>query len=284
MKNLIILTNEDKTCSRMKKMAYCKIQGFKIHFKSIHKKIPILENSVYLLLKKVHKIDRKLLKKIKERSNIIIYEVVDIFHQMTLDSYVNAIKKFCGLCDLVICNNKHHARLLNDNGLPSSCVYHHSDAVVQKNSGRSSDVCYVGYEFKQSLTHEQFETYSIKLFNPFQKTFFQNMTCGIQIDFVLSNHLQFHIHTTTKLATAIYTNSVFICNRQPVYIELLGEDYELYIDDDLSNMQVTIDKAKAIYNDEVLLNAYVQKYTYVRMQLSIENCIQMYQQLLDKYK
>ena len=123
--------------------------------------------------------------------------------------------------------------------------------------------------------------YNIKVYTPFKKNKIENMTAGIHIDFVLFDKpIHYTIHTTTKLATAFNTRSIFICNRQPIYTELLGEDYFLYINDNLSNIEEIIAQAKAIYNSELLLNEYFEKYKHVVEKLSIDACVQMYTSIL----
>ena len=268
MKKLIIVTNDNNGSARIKKDVYKHIKNFEVHFVSIKAKIPNFKNSVYIILKHISRIKKCVLKKIK-KNNIVIFEPLDILHRLSPKDYFKNISKLCCRAHYVICNNKYHAQSLGSD----LYAYHHSDNF--KDVEKTDDVCYIGNSNKQSLTTEQFKIYSINTGS--------KMIGGIHIDFVLPNCVQYHIHTTTKLACAFNTFSIFICNKQPLYIELLGEDYELYINDDLSNIQEVIQKAKTIHKDEKLSAEYQNKYGYIRDQLSVSNCVQMYQKIVDTF-
>jgi hypothetical protein len=280
MKKLIVLTNNDKTSARIKKEIYIQISNFEISFASISN-IPIRRNCVYLILKNIHLIHSSVLKTLKKNKNKIIYEILDGFHKVeNLSRYIKMINRHCFCVNSIICNNLCHAKYIESNikqNIKTSVVYHHADSKLSLHSTRCDDVYYIGSLSKQSLSKDQIAQYKIKLFTPFKKNHITNIVSGIHIDFVLPDKsLQYTIHTTTKLATAFYTRSVFICNRQPVYTELIGEDYELYINDDLSNLETVIQNAKQIFNTEGLLDAYFEKYNYVQEKVSITACIDMY--------
>ena len=285
MKKLIVLTNNDKTSARIKKEIYIQISNFEISFASIFN-IPIRRNCVYLILKNIHLIHSSVLKTLKKNKNKIIYEILDGFHKVeNLDRYITILNRHCCGVNTIICNNVFHAKFIEShiNRKVKTCVvYHHADSRVSLHSKRSDDVYYIGSLSKLSLSKDQIAQYKIKLFTPFKENNITDIVSGIHIDFVLPDKsLQYTIHTTTKLATAFYTRSVFICNRQPVYTELIGEDYELYINDDLSNLETVIQNAKQIFNTEGLLDAYFEKYKYIQEKVSKAACVNMYSAILN---
>lgn len=284
MKKLIVVTNNDNTSARIKKGIYIQIPNFEISFASILN-IPIRRKSVYLILKNIHLIHSSVLKTLKKNKNEIIYEILDGFHKVeNLDRYITMLNRHCFGVNTIICNNFFHAKFIESHikrSVKTHVVYHHADSRVSLHSKRCDDVHYIGSLSKLSLSEHQIAQNKIKIFTPFKKNNITDIVSGIHIDFVLPDKsLQYTIHTTTKLATAFYTRSVFICNRQPVYTEMIGEDYDLYINDDLSNMETVIQNAKQIFNSEDLLDAYFEKYKYVHEQVSMTACVDMYSSIL----
>tara|TARA_B100001094_G_scaffold151206_1_gene146399 strand:- start:7657 stop:8520 length:864 start_codon:yes stop_codon:yes gene_type:complete len=287
MKDLIVLVTmtKDNACTYLKSQVYSKLNTFNVKIVSLlhPKRIPILKNSVYLILKDINKLHPEVLKIIKHNNNIIIYDLVDAFCRETT-LYFDKIIEYSLKVDEIICNSAYHKNILSQHlSLSLSYAYHHSDSRIQNTNNRKNDVFYIGLLRKQSLTIEQMKQFNINSYVPSLRNI-KHLVSGIHFDFVLPSDLQYIFHTTTKLATALYTNSIFICNKQPIYLELLGEDYDLYIQDDLSNIQDIIHKAKSIFNDNSLFNDYLNKYKHVRDKISLNTCISMYKCILEKYE
>ena len=66
-------------------------------------------------------------------------------------------------------------------------------------------------------------------------------------------------------------NCIFICNKVPVYYEILGNDYKFYITDDLSNLNEIIQLAKETINDKLKYNEYLDSVKKYKEILSPEN-------------
>ena len=65
------------------------------------------------------------------------------------------------------------------------------------------------------------------------RKYLQNGFSCIHICFIFDKtNLLYDNYTSTKLATAIITDSIFICNKIPIFVELLGNDYEFYCEDE----------------------------------------------------
>ena len=85
----------------------------------------------------------------------------------------------------------------------------------------------------------------------------------------------YYTYTSTKLATAIASNSIFICNKIPVFYELLGHDYEFYCNSEEELSEVIV-KAKNIINNKELFNDYLNKYNYLKHTLNINTLVNQY--------
>jgi hypothetical protein len=64
-------------------------------------------------------------------------------------------------------------------------------------------------------------------------------------------------------------------------VELLGEEYELYLNDDLSNIDEIIKKAKNILTDNKLYDDYIKQYAHVRERLSPINVANNYKNIFN---
>ena len=94
---------------------------------------------------------------------------------------------------------------------------------------------------------------------------------------VLGNIL-YDIYTSTKLATAIATDSIFICNKIPIFVELLGVDYEFYCEDE-NELENVIQKAKNVLSDIETYKQYLEKYNYLKQKLSYQYLLKDYERL-----
>tara|TARA_Y100000589_G_C27096357_1_gene606124 strand:+ start:17 stop:1105 length:1089 start_codon:yes stop_codon:yes gene_type:complete len=101
----------------------------------------------------------------------------------------------------------------------------------------------------------------------------------IQIDFVSSDNYHYTTHTSTKLATALQTNSIFLCNKVPVYVELLGSEYPFYFNNE-SELKSQIIKAKKLINNPKKYQNFLLKYKTIKDQLSISFIARQYAELI----
>jgi hypothetical protein len=63
-----------------------------------------------------------------------------------------------------------------------------------------------------------------------------------------SDTIDFYLKPGTKLATASATNSVFITSKDSSVVDILGEDYPLYIDGDTVKTNKLISHIEEEYN------------------------------------
>ena len=102
----------------------------------------------------------------------------------------------------------------------------------------------------------------------------------IHVCFVFNNEKLNNFYTSTKLATSIRSNSIFVCSKIPIFIELLGKDYEFYCNTENDILNV-LEKAKITLLDNDKYTEYLKKYKYLNDKLNINNLINDYYKIFD---
>jgi hypothetical protein len=242
------------------------------------------KNAIYYFLKLMNPEIIEYVKTLKKHNNILIYEPLDFRWKdyKNINEYINNISHILKLFNIIICNNKYIKSLYekHNNNLKFNTMYHEYDIKLFNNNILTSNIYYVGSLNKSSLTENDIDKYNIIKSLPIEdKMFAHSSYNGIHIDYVMPNKPYYSLHTSTKLSTALYYDSIFICNMIPVYVELLGNSYELYFKDDLSNLFDVIQKAKIIILDTVKYNNYINKMKQVKNKLSPEHILNCYSKI-----
>jgi len=281
----LIISNLNTGSYSMKYNLIKKINLKKVNLIVSSKIIPN-KNSLYIIIKKVNSGFFEEIKKLKKYNNYFIFEPLDLgWNKEPLSKYVNFMSSIIENFDYIIFNSKYTQSLFAKNVNNSSVIYHEYDSRFSNNSKVQPIVQYIGSESKSSFSKKDFDKYNISHVHAskYINNFKDNVLTSIHIDHLNDNFTYYHIHTATKLSTAIYYNSIFICNKIPVYVELLGNDYNLYLKDDLSNIEEIISNAKEIINDNDLYNNYVSKMKNVKRVLSPENVKDCYEKIIKSF-
>jgi hypothetical protein len=239
------------------------------------KKIKFKKGSNCIFIKIIKDIFYDFIKKNKNNFNFI-YIPTDFKWQddpIEFRKYYNNISNHF---DLIMCNSLFHSKILN---LNSNIYYHPYDENFKCNIDEKKNIIYIGDLKKSSFDLKILEIYNIvHVQSSLNKNLYEEkIGKNIHIDCCLKNHIYYNIHTSTKLATAYYAKSIFICNKLPVYVELLGEDYEFYFYDDLSNLDKIIDKAKNILKDDKKYEKYLSILDKkLKIKFSYENYIELF--------
>ena len=253
---ICIINSSTNSCA-MKKSLFSKIKNVKI---VSYDSIPITKNNKYYFMKHITPNIINIIKKLRQNNNYIYYEPLDYNWNKfdNIDTYVKEMNKIFIHFNHIIFNNKYMSTLFN-NDLQSSCIYHEYDTRY-KCGDKTNNIFYIGGLLKCSLTNDIMKKYNIKHIQSCKNNNLHKLSyCGIHINYVLPDKVNYHIHTSTKLSTAILFKSIFICNKIPIYLEILGKDYEYYINDDLSNMDNIIKKALDVLNNNNEYNLYLSK-------------------------
>jgi len=270
-------------------------------------------NDYILITKQARKSLLPLIEKVKSsKSNTFIFQCIDAYCNLNLMEYKETLNKTFTYFDHIVFNSIFHGMMFFDwkyyiNKYPDaqhfktedeaidhykkfgiyenrqffekshSVIYHEYDMNLKPTYKILNEVIYLGNLEKTSLNEEDFEKYNIILGD------ISITDSCIHIDFLNSDHMYYSVHTSTKLSTALYFNCIFICNRIPVYVELLGESYEFYINDDRSNLEGIINNAKEMLLDKQKYNNYLNSVSHVKQKLSPENIGKQHKILFDKF-
>ena len=247
-----------------------------------YKKILIKSKSIYYFLK-VKKINLDIIKLLKKKKNTLIYESLDIFiNNDNINSYIKQLF-FLKFFDILICNNHTIKKILKEffPHLNFFVIYHEFDNRFKNSNIINKKIYYLGSLNKFSLS-DSINKYSITHIptgGKHNKNLHKSSYCGIHIDFLLKNNFYYNLHTSTKLSTCLFFNSIFICNKIPVYYEILGSDYPLYINDDLTNINKVIENAYKILDNKEKYNEYLNNMKKYKIMLSPKNTSNEYKKI-----
>ena len=228
-----------------------------IDFSEIHNHIKNC-NNIYLFIKHIDTLKMEYLEKLK-LNNYLIYEPIDLnFNKYEyIDEYIKYFHK-------IIFTNKTIKDIYNlkiNNNILFDYNYHEYDNRF-KISNKQNQIFYLGdLNNKCSLTENIIKKYAINHIKTCKNNELHSLNLtGIHINYLLPSNIYYNRITSTKLATALSTNSIFICNRIPIYEEILGKDYAFFFDDDLDNLQEIINNAINCLNNEHKYYKYIKKY------------------------
>ena len=227
-------------------------------------------NSIYFFIRWFDESYVKIIDKLKKKNNYLIYQILDENFKFDQEEYYRKLKHFSMFFDQIIFNSKHHRDKFKLD-IKTSFTYHEYD-IRFKAKEINDNIEYHGMIEKSSFTENLLKKFNIKHFKYSESS--QMITNGyscIHIDYVTNKNQYFHYHTSTKLSTALVLNCIFICNKVPVYYEILGNDYKFYITDDLSNLNEIIQLAKETINDKLKYNEYLDSVKKYKEILSPEN-------------
>lgn len=212
-----------------------------------------------------------------KKNNILIHDIIDYFYsQNNIENYnKNLIKYF----DKLIVNSNKMKEKFNINDITT--IYHNYDNRIKSNNKIIDNVYYFGIKNKLQLSNKAINDNQIKLIN-FNRTvkYFNNAFSCIHICIYFTENELYYTYTSTKLATAIASNSIFICNKIPVFYELLGDDYEFYCNSEEELPEIIL-KAKNTINNKELFNDYLIKYDYLKHKLDINTLVNQYKNIFN---
>jgi hypothetical protein len=264
----------------------------------ITKHIVVDSNSIYFFMKSLSNNLNDTISLLREGNNKIIYQVLDRNWKNDIKKNTHFLKELVDrkLIDHLIFNSNCHMNLY-ELKIKKSYIFHEYDNRYEQTKNIKYDIEYHGHFKKSSFNDEICKKYNIKTsFNDEKctehtiKTIkdkkvkttkvkgiqLRNSDACIHIDYLKNDKPYYYYHTSTKLSTALLFNCVFICNRIPVYVEILGGDYKYYIEDDLSNLQVIIDKSVNVLKNKTLYDEYINEMKQYKDILSPPNIFKNY--------
>ncbi len=236
------------------------------------------ENNIFILVRgNICNINQyiDIFSKIKEK-NILIHDILDIY-QLSSNWYTQQIYiHFENLFDYLFVNSNFMINELKKYIKPKMFILHHSyDYRFVPTNNVENKVYYFGTPIKLQIRDKK--DYTIWTDGPPR-----NMNPCIQFTFLYSNHPYYFNHNTTKLATALGNNSILVCNKIPIMVEILGDDYPFFCDENENSLHETIKKAKETIINNDLYQNYLDKVKDKKILLSPETMINNYKLIITK--
>jgi len=249
-----------------------------IHFNNLKSSnLKSYHNDIFIFVRGWHDYEfiyeySKIFTILKEK-NILIHDVLDIYMR-TPDWYNNKIYyDFEKIFDYFIVNSvdmqNTFKKYLN---LECFVIYHSYDARIVVSNRVSDNVFYYGAPHKIKIKDRK--NYS------FAETIQHNLDPAIHFTFLINTTPYYYTHTSTKLATALATNSIFVCNKIPIMVELLGNKYPFFCDDNEISLHETINKAKKTILDKTEYQKYLDYVSIAKKTLSPDEMINNYIKVL----
>ena len=247
----------------------------------IQRKIRLEKNVVYFFLKHLPNIN--VLNKIHQLQSKIIYEPLDCKFDLSPEKYINFMKNISPSIDYFIFNSlsmkNYFIEKINPQ-IQGDVICHHFDKklINHQKTSHPKFFLYLGILQKTCFTLENFKKFNITQYSIDKKN------CqGVHVNFCKKHLNLHHIYTSTKLATSLILDSIFVCNKIPIYLELLGENYPFFFEENLSDFKDKIKDARRVYKDPKLLKSYLKIYSQVKEKLSPQNCAIQYQNLFNNF-
>ena len=158
-------------------------------------------------------------------------------------------------------------------------IYHAwDDRLCESVNQNNNNIYYIGDTRKLFLKNKKIFQHS---FNDILKWDAETNNNGYHYTYVKKNVPLYNYSTSTKLSTACRLNSLFICNKIPVYNELLGKNYPLYISSDGKNIDEVINYAQKIFGTDEYDKIYKKYNTKIKKNLSPEAIVNKYVEMFN---
>lgn len=255
--------------NNIKKINNCEIVCIK--FNDLLKSVDKFKKDIFVLVRGYTsgiEMFSSIFEKLKNNNNILIHDILDIYSQEN-EWYKN--KKYIdfeNLFDYLIVNSNYMMDELKKVFNQKMLIIHHSyDHRFKPTNIIEDKVCYYGSKEKVSINNPKFNYFS-------NVNYWLNST--VHFTFLPKTHPYYFNHNTTKLATALCNNCIFVSNRIPIFVELLGENYPFFSDDTEENFYETIKKARETLTNLVLYGEYIKKIEPIKKLLSPETMLENY--------
>lgn len=282
IKNVAFIVSDFKAGTNVRRgeriVKYLKLNGFECN---VYDHIPQnIKNTILVFIGSFverYNLSPQDIENLKKEGNKIILDPVDKLTYIQGEKRIEQESIYFNLLDGIIFPNKFSEEHFMQNlQCISTTIYHQYDPrfdnqPIQKIN--NFEICYVGVIYP--------DTY-LKL----PPSWLQITNIGIMTDVNImldilrkspihfshreNTSYDFYFKPTNKLASAAATNSVFLTSKDKAVVELLGEDYPLYIDEDRKKTDKLVEYLKEQFGKDNL-GSYIDEVKKVKSKLDINN-------------
>lgn len=195
---------------------------------------------------------------LKQNNNTIIIDPIDDLCYLSQTDLQSELEKYNNI-DGVIYPNTYAQKYFSEyypKGNQSISIAHHYDDNFNKiyiPKNRKFDVVYGGNKYNNTFLNNSphwLKTYFIKNYNDFKDNIFNILiNSPLHFNHRFSNTIDYYFKPATKLAVSAACESPIITTSDKAYVDLLPEDYPLFIkSDNINEVEEKFDLAKNIYN------------------------------------
>jgi hypothetical protein len=228
-----------------------------------------INNSILIFIKGKLKDIPEIFKSFGE-NNTFVHDIIDAYSKKANIKCIENEIYF----DKIIVNSKHMRRRLIKKKIPQEkivVIYHPCDKNLKKTNVIDKKLNYIGCSLKTTL--------DLSLYNIKHIDYYFILPRSVQLMFLSEESKIFDYYTSTKLSTCIKLESVFICNKIPVFYELLGSEYPFYINDESEIISVFQEALKLLTNEKQYQEFYER--FYKKLESKLINNRKCYRKLFD---
>ena len=218
-----------------------------------------------------HKLTTDIIEILKSNNNKLVVDPVDSLCYIHFDLVRESL--LYSFMDGVIFPNKFsESHFMQDLSCKSITIPHHYDtkldsiSIVKMNK---FGVCYAGSSYIDTYFQSKPDWLDLNFEGHTDSVLDMLIKYPVHFSHRDSNSIDFYFKPGTKLATASATNSVFVTSRDSAVVDILGEDYPLYIDSNVENTNKLISHLQSEY-DKNGLEAYSKLVTDIRKKVDID--------------
>jgi hypothetical protein len=222
-----------------------------------------------------------IINKLKRENNTILFDLLDTFEKVKDFLALPNVLPYLSSFDLILSPNVYIDTMLKRSFLPSKILYHSSDPRICVDPLPRAEVWYYGVQNKLELNDTK--DYNLSFLKKLEKDNFtlQHFPC-VHIAFIKESNPYFYQHTTTKLAVALYTNSVFVSIRNPTFESLLGKKYPFFASTE-GEFHLKVKEALELIQDTSRYTEYCKSLEAIKEKLSFTQTLKEYTEILSVF-
>ena len=220
------------------------------------------------------------LQKLKSNNNKIILDVVDKLTYLNL--YLEKETPYYYILDGIIFPNKFSENhFMQDLSCKSTTIYHQYDSRLTDfpiNKSQDFGVCYVGVVYQDPYfmnPPDWLNITNIEIMPDINNIFKILKEYPIHFSHRSPQIQDYYFKPSTKISIAAATNSVFVTSKDKTVVELLGENYPLYINEDMDKTNKLINHLKLEFVNSNL-DSYIELLKPIKEKLSINSICKEY--------
>lgn len=206
------------------------------------------------------------IKELFGENNYFIHDILDTYGDK--GETFEDIKHYEKWFDLLLVNSKYMKNIFISNGINEDKIkvlYHPCDQNLKLINTIEDKVNYIGNLVKCDI--------NLDLVNVSYKDFAVSMNRSVHFTYIEKSKIFSHFHTSTKLATCIRLKSIFVSNRIPIFLELLGNDYPFFFDNINSTKRLFTIAKDLLRNKDDYIVFYNKYYKPLELILLNNACI-----------